>query len=268
MAKTAKAAGSGTTKTAKAAKTAKATKGPGTTKGGRTPDGAVEALLDGLPERRREEVAAVRSAIRRRLPRGYEEGVVDGSLSYHVPHAAYPAGYHCDARKPVPYASVRVGSRGLSVDLLALYMDPSLAEWFREAWRSATDRRLDMGGACVRLSSLDGASLEVIGEAVAKTPMKRFIEMYESGIGARAGRGSMSAGARKKGASKQAGSKETTSKKAGLRKKVTKKSGSKKAGSKKKVAKRSGSKKSASKKVGTRKVGSKKGAGGTAARRG
>ena len=185
----------------------------------------VDAYVAGLEDGRREAVERVRAVIRRRLPRGYEEGMVGGMISYHVPHERYPAGYHCDPSKPVPFVQVASQKRHIGVYMFCLYMDPELQAWFREAWAGATDRRLDMGASCVRFSSLEGVPLDVIGDAVAKVPVKRFLEVYERGVGPAGSRGASPRG--RKGSVKEAPMK--TAKKAAKKKAAAKVGGVKKA---------------------------------------
>ena len=44
----------------------------------------------------------------------------------------------------------------------------------------ATGKKLDMGKSCIRFKKLDDLALDVIGQAVAKWPMKKFIAICET----------------------------------------------------------------------------------------
>jgi hypothetical protein len=139
----------------------------------------VDAYLDELPEDRREIVEAIRNEILKSLPSGYEEGMQYGMIGYFVPHRVYPPGYHCDPKQPLPFASLASQKNHVSVYLMCIYGDEAHEAWFREAW-AKTGKKLDMGKSCVRFKKLDDVPLKVIGQAVKRVPVKKFIERYES----------------------------------------------------------------------------------------
>ena len=75
--------------------------------------------------------------------------------------------------------------------------DPALREWFEGAW-AKTGKKLHLAGSggagcCVRFKKLDDLALDVIGEAVRRTPAKRHMENQ---LGMLVGRGKV-AGAKK-----------------------------------------------------------------------
>ena len=173
----------------------------------------VREYLDGLPEDRRKALEAVRRVIREHIPEGYKEGMQYGMIGWFVPRSVYPKGYHCDAAQPVPFAHLASQKRHMALYLFCAYMDPAEKAWFTEAWR-ATGRKLDMGASCVRFKRLEDVPLEVVGEAVSRWPVERFLEVYE---------GATSRG-RKKTTKK--GAKKSAAKKAATKKKVAKKTSS------------------------------------------
>ena len=52
-----------------------------------------------------------------------------------------------------------------------VYADPDLYEWFTASYK-ATGKRLDMGKSCVRFRTLDSLPLELVGQAIAATPVR------------------------------------------------------------------------------------------------
>jgi len=144
-----------------------------------------EYLLE-LPEDRRELVETVRAEILKNLPNGYEEGMQYGMIGYFVPHRLYPAGYHCNPKQPLPFASLASQKQSVSVYLSCVYSDKGQAEWFRKAWEK-TGKKLNMGKSCVRFRKLEEVALKVIGQAVKRVPVAKFIATYESAIGERHG---------------------------------------------------------------------------------
>ena len=86
-----------------------------------------------MPEDRRAAVAAVRDAVNRALPAGYEEGIAYGMIGWHVPHRLYPAGYHCDPKQPLPFAGLASQKGHMSLHLMAVYLDPPRRDAFVRA---------------------------------------------------------------------------------------------------------------------------------------
>ncbi len=135
----------------------------------------VNEYLASLPADRRADVESVRAAILKNLDKGYEEGMQYGMIGYYVPHSIFPAGYHCDPKQPLPFASLAAQKNNISVYLMCIYGDTDHHAWFREAW-AKTGKKLDMGKACVRFKRAEDAALEVIGEAIRRVPAKKYIE--------------------------------------------------------------------------------------------
>jgi len=81
----------------------------------------VKEYLAELPADRQAAMQAVREVILKNLDKGYEEGMQYGMIGCAVPHRLYPAGYHCDPKLPLPFASLASRKQHLSVGLMCLY---------------------------------------------------------------------------------------------------------------------------------------------------
>lgn len=145
----------------------------------------VDAYLATLPDDRRAALTTLRDAIRAGLPEGYEEGLQYGMIAWYVPHSRYPDGYHCDAKQPVPFASIAAQKNHLAVYLFCVYLDPDLTAWFVEEYNKS-GKKLDMGKGCVRFKRTEDAPLELFGRVVAKLPVDTFLARYTSQIPASA----------------------------------------------------------------------------------
>src|SRR5262245_1315297 len=99
-------------------------------------------------------------------------------ISYVVLLSCYPVGYLGKKDVPLPYASLAAQKNHLVLYLMNIYGDAKLERWFRSAW-SKSKKRLDMGKSCLRFDSADDLALDVIGEAIARTPVGAFIARYE-----------------------------------------------------------------------------------------
>jgi len=141
----------------------------------------VEQYLAELPVERRAAIESVRTVVLNDLPKGYEEGMQYGMIGYYVPHSLYPAGYHCDPRQPLPFAGLASQKNHMVLYLMCCYGDPDEAKWFEQAW-TKTGKKLDMGKSCVRFKKIEDVALEVVGQAVKRMPVRKYIAQYESAL--------------------------------------------------------------------------------------
>ncbi|MFM9994919.1 MAG: DUF1801 domain-containing protein [Phycisphaerales bacterium] len=137
----------------------------------------VKDYLASLPEDRRAGIDAVRKVILKNLDKDYEEGMMWGMIGYAVPHRVWPLGYHCDPKKPLMMCSLASQKNNMTVYLMSVYGDKTEREWFQKAW-AKTGKKLNMGGCCIHFKKLEDAALDVIGEAVRRTPAKAYVENY------------------------------------------------------------------------------------------
>lgn len=139
----------------------------------------VAEYLAGLPADRRAAIETVRKVVRANLDRDYEEGMQYGMIAYYVPHRVFPAGYHCDPKQPLMFAALAAQKNYMSIYLMCVYGHEVTAEWFRSAW-AKTGKKLDMGKSCVRFKKVEDLALDVIGEAIKRVPVKKYLEHYEA----------------------------------------------------------------------------------------
>lgn len=145
----------------------------------------IESYLAALPEDRRVVVEAVRATIEQNIDRGFASGMQYGMPAWFLPLAAYPRGYHCNPRQPVPFASIASQKNHVGIYLFCVYSNPDAKELFVREWRE-TGCRLDMGAGCVRVRRLDDIPLEVLGRAIRRITVGDFIASYEAGLPASA----------------------------------------------------------------------------------
>lgn len=146
--------------------------------------GTVDQYLAALPDDRREAIQAVREVILENLDKtGFEEGMQYGMIGYYVPHRVFPAGYHCDPKQPLPFASLGSQKSHMALYLMCVYGNEANEKWFREAW-AKSGKKLDMGKACIRFKKLSDVALDVIGEMIERVPAKKYVEHYEATLAA------------------------------------------------------------------------------------
>jgi hypothetical protein len=186
--------------------------------------GSVEQYLAELPADRREALEAIREVILQNLDEsGFEEGMQYGMIGYFVPHRVFPAGYHCDPRQPLPFASLASQKSHMALYLMCVYGNEENERWFRDAW-TRSGKKLDMGKSCIRFKKLSDVPLDVVGEMIRRVPAARYIEHYQ-GVLAATGKGAP----KKKKKKATAASSEPQAKKAAAPKKVAAKKAARRA---------------------------------------
>jgi len=126
--------------------------------------------LESLPEDRIEVIAEVRYLINRKLPRGYRETIVNGTIVWYVPLEACPTGNG----QPLTYAALANEKKYMALYLMTVYSDPRAEKAFRAAFAKA-GKRLDMGKSCVRFRRLADLHMPAIGRAIEACSMEEFI---------------------------------------------------------------------------------------------
>jgi hypothetical protein len=139
---------------------------------------AVDEYVKTLPEDHQSAISTVRQVILANLPEGYAECMQGGMIGYVVPHDLYPAGYHCDPHQPLQYAALASRKNYMALYLMTVYGDADTERWFRQAFKAA-GKKLDMGKSCVRFKTLNDLPLDVIGQVVARVPVKAYVARIE-----------------------------------------------------------------------------------------
>ena len=62
---------------------------------------------------------------------------------------------------------------------MGIYSDDASRQWFLDQY-AASGKKLDLGKACLRFKTLDDLPLDLIAQAVARTPVAGFIRLYEA----------------------------------------------------------------------------------------
>jgi len=143
----------------------------------------VVEYLASLPPERRRELATVRKAVKRALPKGYAEIIQYGMISYVVPLKLFPEGYLGKKDVPLSCVSLAAQKNFYALYLMNVYGSSELERWFRAAY-AKSGKKLHMGKSCVRFKSAADLALDVVCEAIARTPVSDFVERY---VAARAG---------------------------------------------------------------------------------
>lgn len=139
----------------------------------------VEEYLNELPQDRQEAVTALRTVIKKNLPKGFEETMGYGMIGYVVPHKLYPAGYLCNPELPLPFMNLASQKNFIALYHMGLYADPQLLKWFTEEYTKRGVGKLEMGKSCLRFKKKEQIPLKLIGELVTKFTPADWIRLYE-----------------------------------------------------------------------------------------
>jgi Domain of unknown function (DU1801) len=143
---------------------------------------SVEAYLSHFSEEDQIVLNAMRSSILKVLPKGYEERMQYGMISYVVPLEAYPLGYLKDPTVPLPYLSLARQKNHFAFYSMGLF---AMKEQFTKIKKNYEDQygKLDLGMSCIRFRNPNKISYTLIKEVAKGVKMKDFIAFYERAKG-------------------------------------------------------------------------------------
>lgn len=142
----------------------------------------IQDYIAQLPEERKEAIEKLRKVIKENLPEGFSETLSNGMIGYVVPHSAYPEGYHCDPKLPVPFINLASQKNYIALYHFGLYAKPDILNWFTEEYPKHSKTKLNMGKSCVRFKKPEHIPYELIGELCSKIDMQDWIDTYEKEI--------------------------------------------------------------------------------------
>jgi len=139
----------------------------------------VAQYLAALPGDRRAVIASVRAAVKRAMPKGYQETMGYGMIMWSVPLKVLPDTYN---GHPLCYVALAAQKRHYALYLMGCYGNKALMDELKAGYKAA-GLRLDMGKSCLRFTSLDKLALGVVTKAIAKVPVAKFVAIYRAAKG-------------------------------------------------------------------------------------
>lgn len=143
---------------------------------------SADLYMDTLPEERKAPMQQLRNTILGNLPPGFEECMNYGMIGYVVPHSAYPAGYHCDPKLPLPFLNIASQKNFIALYHMGLYASPELLGWFTAEYPKHSKTKLDMGKSCIRFKKPEQIPFELIAQLLRKMSVQDWITLYEKNI--------------------------------------------------------------------------------------
>lgn len=139
----------------------------------------VKDYLKELPTDRASSFIKLRDTILNTIPKGFEEVMSYGMVSYVVPHAIYPEGYHCDPRLPLQFTAIASQKNFIVIYHMGIYGSPKLYDWFVTEYPKHCKTKLDMGKSCIRFKKTEDIPYKLIAELMAKITVKDWIILYQ-----------------------------------------------------------------------------------------
>jgi len=142
----------------------------------------IQEYLDAVPVERQVYFNRLRETILKNISKGFEEQLSYGMPAYVVPHTAYPDGYHCDPKLPLPFVSIASQKNFVALYHMGIYADPELLDWFVGEYPKHCKRKLDMGKSCIRFKKMEEIPFELIAQLMKKMKVKDWVSLYEKNV--------------------------------------------------------------------------------------
>lgn len=124
----------------------------------------VKQYLDALDDDRKAPMKKVYATLKKAMPKGFEEAVQFGMISWFVPNEG----------KSLQYVALASQKSHMAVYLMGAYADAKVLKRLTDAYKKS-GKKLDMGKSCLRFKKLDDLDLEALSEAVASLSVDAFI---------------------------------------------------------------------------------------------
>jgi uncharacterized protein YdhG (YjbR/CyaY superfamily) len=136
---------------------------------------SVKEYLEALSPERRKVLSKVRSLVKKHMPKGYQETINWGAITYEIPLSRYTNTYN---KQPLSYVGIASHKNHYALYLMGATMYPEQLAALKEGFKQA-GKKLDMGKACLRFKALEDLPLETIASVIASTTPGQYIHRYE-----------------------------------------------------------------------------------------
>jgi Domain of unknown function (DU1801) len=133
-----------------------------------------------LPAERQGVITQLHNTIMKNLPKGFQETMAYGMITYVVPHSLYPKGYHCNPKQALPFISIASQKNFIALYHMGIYANPTLLDWFVSEYPKHAKTKLDMGKSCIRFKKVEDIPYTLIAELIQKVSVKDWIATYEN----------------------------------------------------------------------------------------
>src|SRR5689334_10043866 len=125
---------------------------------------------------REKEMDKVRKAIRKSLPKGYEEVELKGYTVFQVPLKVYPDTYN---KQAMWLCALGAPKSYLTLHFLPAYMNKPVLKKLEDGFKKAK-KKLDMGKGCIHYDKADDLALDVITDIIADLPVDEWVAIAKA----------------------------------------------------------------------------------------
>jgi len=143
---------------------------------------SISEYLDQLDDDRKTVISKLQKIIRKNLEGSFSEEISYGMIGFVVPHSAYPKGYHCNPKLPLPFISIASQKNFIAIYHMGVYANPELLEWFTIEFPKHSTRKLDMGKSCIRFKKMDDIPFGLIEQLISKMSVDEWVRLYQENI--------------------------------------------------------------------------------------
>jgi len=139
----------------------------------------VEEYISQIPEERRDAFRKLLETVDANIPKGFQQTMQYGMVTWVVPMETYPAGYHCAKDTPLPFLSMASQKSFIAFYNMGIYADQKILDWFLGEFPNHSKKKLDMGKSCIRFKKVEDITYDLLGELCRKISVDEWIAMYE-----------------------------------------------------------------------------------------
>jgi len=140
---------------------------------------SAEDYISKLPDERKESFRKLLEIVNDNLPKGFEQNMQYGMVTWCVPLETYPDGYHCAKNAPLPFLSIASQKNFIALYHMGIYAKAELLNWFVTEFPKYSERKLDMGKSCIRFKKPGEIPMELIAGLCKKMTVEEWISIYE-----------------------------------------------------------------------------------------
>ena len=139
----------------------------------------VEEYISQIPEERRDAFRKLLETVDANIPKGFQQTMQYGMVTWVVPMETYPAGYHCAKDTPLPFLSMASQKSFIAFYNMGIYAEQKILDWFLGEFPNHSKKKLDMGKSCIRFKKVEDITYDLLGELCRKISVDEWIAMYE-----------------------------------------------------------------------------------------
>jgi len=142
------------------------------------PVNTIEEYLAQFTEDEQAVINHLRNRTKELLPKGFEEGIYYNMITYVVPLAYYPSGYHATKGMPLGYFAIAKQKHFYALYHMGYYAKPEIFKEFVDQYNRKYGK-LDMGKSCLRFKKVEKIPFDLLDLLLSKISVDEYIKFYE-----------------------------------------------------------------------------------------